>query len=416
MTNVVVMLPGPQSASLVAALVARGVTATAVPEHEPVPSLDGVDLLVVRAVHRTLHAGVVAAADRAGTRIVPVGADAGAVRLAAGFGLGEPLAAGGSPRRLADRILRWEPARTAAPVTGPTTITVWGPHGAPGRTTVATELAAELARVHGRSVLVDADTHAPSLALALGLPDEGPGLPAACRQVGLGGLDAAELGRISVPLGMPGREVDVLTGINRPGRWPELSRSRVGGALAACRAWAPVTVVDVAASLERDEEIVSDLVDGPRRNAATLAALEAADRVVAVCAAEPVGVARFIRAWSDLRAAVGGAEVTVVVNRLRPGAVGFDARGQIRRALERYVAVDEVCFLPDDARGTDAARLAARPAAEVAARSPLVSAVRRLAEVVLPAPAETTSHARAADTRGRMRRVRAASGVTRTVP
>ena len=39
--------------------------------------------------------------------------------------------------------------------------------------------------------------------------------------------------------------------------------------------------------LERDEEIVSDL-DGPRRNAATLAALAAADLVVAVVAADPV--------------------------------------------------------------------------------------------------------------------------------
>jgi len=38
-------------------------------------------------------------------------------------------------------------------------------------------------------------------------------------------------------------------------------------------------VVDVAAPLESDEEIMSDL-DGPRRNAATRAALRAADRAL----------------------------------------------------------------------------------------------------------------------------------------
>ena len=74
-------------------------------------------------------------------------------------------------------------------------IAVWGPGGAPGRSTLAIELAVELAR-GGRHVgLIDADTHAPSLALALGLADEGPGFAAACRQAELGGLDARELTR-----------------------------------------------------------------------------------------------------------------------------------------------------------------------------------------------------------------------------
>lgn len=414
MTVAVLMLPEPGASELARALAARGVQAETSPE-DVVPPLEGVDLLVVPAVHRALNAATVDAADRAGTRIVPIGADAGAVRLATSFGLGEPLPPA-PPRRLADRILRWRPGETAAPVTAPVTIAVWGTHGAPGRTTVAIELAAELARLHGRAALVDADAHAPSVAQALGLPDEGPGFPAACRQAELGGLDAAELARISVPLGMPGRDVDVLTGINRPSRWPELSRRRVVAALAACRDWAPVTVVDVAASLERDEEIVSDLVDGPRRNAATLAALESADHVVAVVSADPIGVSRFIRAHGDLRAAAGGAGLTVAVNRLRAGAVGFDPRGQIRRALERYTGITEVGFLPEDVRGTDAARLAARPVAEVAARAPLVAAVRRLAAEVLPASDPGAGATRRGTARaGALRRTRSGPRAARTV-
>jgi MinD-like ATPase involved in chromosome partitioning or flagellar assembly len=248
---------------------------------------------------------------------------------------------------------------------------------------IAMELAVELAR-GGRHVgLVDADSHAPSIALALGLADEAPGFAAACRQSELGGVDARELTRISAPIGSTG--VDVLTGLNRPSRWPELSRSRVTAALAACREWADYTVVDVAAPLERDEEIVSDL-DGPRRNAATLAALRAADLVVAVAAADPLGISRFLRAYPELQATIGATPVAVIANRLRPGALGVDARGQVRRTLDRFGGITDVWFVPTDPRAADAALLAARPIADVAPRSPITLALRRfVGEAVAPA-------------------------------
>jgi MinD-like ATPase involved in chromosome partitioning or flagellar assembly len=265
-------------------------------------------------------------------------------------------------------------------------IAVWGPHGAPGRSTIAIELAAELSRGGRHVALADADSHAPSVALALGLADEGPGFAAACRQAELGGLDPAELTRISVPAPAAGGSMDVLTGINRPGRWPELSEARVAAALQACRSWADHTVVDVAASLERDEEIVSDL-DGPRRNGATLAALRAADVVVAVCGADPVGIARFLRAHAELRATIGTTRVVVVANRLRGGTIGIDSRGQIRSTLERFAGIDHVWFVPLDPRAADTALLAGRPVADVSPRSPLAAAVRRVVgDAVVPAP------------------------------
>ena len=272
------------------------------------------------------------------------------------------------------------PARAAVTprTAGPRTIAVWGPHGAPGRTTIAVTLATELARGGRHVALVDADTHAPAVAISLGLADEGPGFAAACRQAELGVLDDAELTRISLPLETAGGSVDVLVGINRPSRWPELTASRVTDALASCRSWADHTVVDVAASLEHDEEIVSDLVGGLRRNTATLAALAAADHVVAVLSAEPVSTARFLRGYTELRAVVGATPISVVVNRFRGAALGVDARGQIRRTLERYAGIREVWFVPEDRRATDAAVLAARPVAAAAPRSVLVAAVRRM--------------------------------------
>jgi MinD-like ATPase involved in chromosome partitioning or flagellar assembly len=350
--------------------------------------LAGAEAVVLHVDRATLTGATVSLCDRAGVRIVPLCRTEADERLAAAFGLGPALGADADGRRVLDALgaaprpaaVRAE-ARGGAPL-----ITVWGPAGAPGRSTIAIELAAELARGGRHIGLVDADSHAPSLALSLGLADEGPGFAAACRQAEIGGLDARELTRISLPLGRGA--VDVLTGINRPSRWPELSETRVAAALASCRDWADHTVVDVAAPLERDEEIVSDL-DGPRRNAATLAALRAADLVVGVATADPIGISRFLRGYADLRATIGTTPVAVLVNRLRPGPLGLDPRGQVRRALDRFGGIEDVWFLPQDTRSTDAATLAARPVAEVSPRAPLTQALRRfVGEAVAPPATE----------------------------
>lgn len=349
---------------------------------------DAFDALVLAADRATLTPGLVAECDRRGIRIVALCDDAAGRRLAEGFGIASILPTSVEGWAIVEALAA--PARASRPAAetpAGRVVTVWGPHGAPGRTTLAIELAAELSRGGGRVALADADAHAPSVAMSLGLADEGPGFAAACRQAGLGGLDAPELTRISIPMTLAGGAVDVLTGINRPGRWPELSEERVGAVLSAARSWAEHTVVDVAASLERDEEIVSDL-DGPRRNGATLAALRSADLIVAVCAGDPVGVARFVRAYAELRATVGTTRIAVVVNRLRPATLGIDARGQVRRTIERFAGVEDVWFVPADPRATDAATLAARAVVDVAPRSALAAGVRRfVGEVVVPVAA-----------------------------
>ncbi|MDD7930421.1 P-loop NTPase [Microbacterium thalli] len=362
----VVFAAGPRAAALVAADAAAS-------GHD----LTRADVLLVSGDRDSLTSDLVTMCDRSGTRIVARCRRDLDRRFAESLGVATVDAD-------ADPVdaLHATPA-LPGPLTRGRAIVVWGPHGAPGRTTVSIELAYTLARGDRRVALADADTHAPSVALALGVPDEGPGLAAACRQAARGVLTPAELTRIAVPV----EDVEVLTGINRPNRWPELSADRVTGALEAERDWVDDLVVDVAAGLERDEEIVSDL-DGPRRNAAALAALATADLVVGVVAADPVGVSRFVRAYPELRAAAGDAPIRVLVTKLRGGPLGIDARGQVRRTLERYTGADRSWFLPWEPRATDAALLAARPLARLAPRGPLPAAMRRFVdEAVAPDPA-----------------------------
>jgi MinD-like ATPase involved in chromosome partitioning or flagellar assembly len=265
-------------------------------------------------------------------------------------------------------------------------VTVWGPHGAPGRTSLAIALAAEFAAAGWRTVLADADTHAASVAPALGLLDEAPGFAAACRLAGIGGLDETQLERLAVVPRGARHPFRVLTGIGRPARWPELWASRVERAFEALRGLCEVLVVDVSASLESDDELASDLA-GPRRNAATLEALRTADRVVVVGSAEPVGVPRLLRGHAELLEHVEPERVHVVVNKVRASAVGVNPGGQLRQTLARFGGIDEPVLVPWDPAAFDAAVLGGRPLADAAPRSAARVAIRSLAASLVPTAA-----------------------------
>ena len=387
-----------------------------------------VELVVVQATPEHLTSRLVETADALGMRMLVVADDeeqqrhatrasiVDAVRGPAEWGLLDRDATGVGEFGGVDAAAAHASAPVASPVTYPasssagnpadaapphaapltpvrrpgTVVVVWGPHGAPGRTSLAIALAAEFAAAGLRTVLADADTHAASVAPSLGLLDEAPGFAAACRLAGIGGLDEAQLERLAVtPRGLR-HPFRVLTGIGRSARWPELGPERVAGAISAVRRWCEVLVVDVAASLEQDDGLASD-VAVPRRNAAALEALRAADRVVAVASADPVGIPRFLRDHAELLdlAEPDPERVTVVVNKLRQGAIGLNPAGQVRQTLARFGGIESAVFVPWDAAAFDAALLGARPLADAAPRSPARTAVRELAEALVSSGAAT---------------------------
>jgi|SRR5579875_2321880 len=252
---------------------------------------------------------------------------------------------------------------------------VWGPTGAPGRTTLAVTLADEIARLGQRALLVDADVYGGTVAAVLGLLDESPGIAAACRQASAQRLDANALAGLCWQLGP---RLRVLTGIPIASRWPELRPAAVSAVLAAARTLADYTVIDAGFCLETDEELSFDTM-APRRNGATLAALDEADVVLAVGAADPIGMQRLVRGLSELRDAEIAAQVRVVLNRVRPGAVPGNPDVELRAALERFSGHRPAALLPADYRALDVALANGRLLSESSPASPLRRAVIELA-------------------------------------
>ncbi len=258
-------------------------------------------------------------------------------------------------------------------------ISVWGPAGAPGRTTVAVNLAAELAARGTSCLLVDADTYGACVGQVLGLLDEAPGLAAAARAAELGTLDLPTLARLTPTVATGFR---VLTGLPTPSRWSEVRAASMAHIITVARGLADVVVVDCASCLDDDEELSYD-TRAPRRNGATLAVLAAADRFVAVAAADPVGLQRLVRALQELDGVVTPTP-TIVVNRVRSSAVGSAPERRVGEALSRFAGVEVTAYVPEDRTSLDRALLAGRVLAEEAPGSVVRERIRQLAEALVP--------------------------------
>ncbi|MEN0130677.1 MAG: P-loop NTPase, partial [Brevundimonas sp.] len=245
----------------------------------------------------------------------------------------------------------------------------------PGRTTVAVNLAAELAARGGSVLLADADTYGGSVAQVIGLLDEAPGLAAAVRQAGQGMLDVTTLARLS-PVVAP--DLRVLSGTSRADRWPELSSSAIESVWSVARELARWTVVDVGFCLEQDEMLSYD-TRAPQRNAATLRTLEAADLVVVVGAGDPVGIQRLVRGLTELTELGLASTRLVLVNRVRSSVAGPRPAEAVLQALARYAGVSDAVLVPEDRAATDTALLEAQTLREVAPGSPARRAIAEAA-------------------------------------
>lgn len=258
-------------------------------------------------------------------------------------------------------------------------VAVWGPTGAPGRTTVAVNLASELAS-SGSVILIDADTYGGAVSQALGMVDEAPGVAAVARVALQGGEIGEAIRRYALEV-RPG--LRVLSGIAQPSRWPEVPPAAVEPTLRALRAEAAVTVVDCGFGIEGCEfEEDHPVRSGSGRDDATLAVLAGSDLIVVVGSAEPLGIQRLVRALGDLSEGFPDHTKMVVVNRVRSSVCGVRPTQAVADILARYASVAEVWVIPDDPKGCDAATLVGQTLSERAPRSTARRAIEAIARQV----------------------------------
>jgi MinD-like ATPase involved in chromosome partitioning or flagellar assembly len=270
-----------------------------------------------------------------------------------------------------------EPEADAVPEMVPRgrVVVVWGPAGAPGRTTVATSVAAMLAARGSATTLVDADPYGGAVAQHLGVLDEVSGLLSAARLTGEGALEAGwESCRRAL-----GEHLGVVTGLPRADRWLEV-RAGVVEHLLEVGAASGHVVVDTGFSLEDDPS--GDLLARPGRNHLTLGALDVADEVVVVGTPDPVGLSRLARGLVDLRDRAAGVPVRVVVNRMR-GGLGWSER-EVTGMVEGFARLAGVHFVPDDRAAADRALATGAPLA--VGDTEVARALGAVADAVVPPP------------------------------
>lgn len=255
-------------------------------------------------------------------------------------------------------------------------IAIWSGNGSPGRTTLAVNLAWELALGYTQTLLVDLDTYGATVGIQLDIP-EAPNVLGLSRQALRGELTARHLEDAAR---RPLSHLGVVPGPPRPDLWPELRAEAVVRLLEIGSGIADAVVCDSAECIEDDEELV--LSGSPwRRNQATLAVLEIADLILVPVACDPVSVRATVLALGELRGAAAGAvsdRACAVVTRVGSPA---DA-AEVKAVLAEHCGIRTMACLPDDPTAMRTARWRGMALATAAPRSPLRRAFARLAESV----------------------------------
>jgi MinD-like ATPase involved in chromosome partitioning or flagellar assembly len=213
----------------------------------------------------------------------------------------------------------------------PQVIAVTSPHGSTGKTTVAINIALELAVEKFRVLLIDADLEGPSVANYLLLSELPAGLAGAIRIASQHRFDQSQLERLSVQ--EPKTSITVLPGVMSE-QSTELTKEIIAAIIATAKASFDFVVFDLG-SLKTNQDAF-DL---------TSEVITAADQVVVVVAADPIGIFRLLRIEPRVLALTDNPKL--LVNRLRNSVIA-QAKPEIKTTLASLGAIEALAFLPDD--------------------------------------------------------------------
>jgi MinD-like ATPase involved in chromosome partitioning or flagellar assembly len=219
----------------------------------------------------------------------------------------------------------------------PQVIAVTSPHGSTGKTTVAINIALELAAEKFRVLIIDADLDGPSIANYFCLSELPAGLVGAIRIASQNRFDQAQLERLSVQV--PKSSITVLPGVISE-QYLELTKDSLAAILETAKASFDFVIVDLG-SLKPSQEfdLTSEIV-------------RVSDQVVVVALADPIGIFRLLRLEQGLLELTDNPKL--VINRLRNSVIA-QAKTEIKTTLAGLGAIEAAAFLPDDPASVDQA-------------------------------------------------------------
>jgi MinD-like ATPase involved in chromosome partitioning or flagellar assembly len=215
----------------------------------------------------------------------------------------------------------------------PQTIAVTSPHGSTGKTTVAINMALELAAEKFTVLLIDADLEGPSVANYFCLAELPAGLTGSIRIASQHRFDQAQLERLSVQA--PKTSLAILPGVisEQP---LELTSEIVKDILETAKASFDFVVLDLGPLKPNPNKDVFDL---------TREIVSIANQVVLVAAADPIGIYRLLRLEPTILAITESPKL--VINRLRNSVIA-QAKSEIKTTLAGLGTIEVAAFLPDD--------------------------------------------------------------------
>ena len=220
------------------------------------------------------------------------------------------------------------PERAAERLDRGSLVVVGGPFGGTGSTEVAIGIADALSSIGERTVLVDGDDVAPSVAQRLNLaltPNLRTIVDQSRRSDGIGVDDSLGFG--------------VICGIPNSRDWQELRLNDVTGAVTDVCKTADWVVFDVSSGVER--------LPGEGRFRLARHLIARADVVIGVGLPTPVGVSRLLDWIAEAKALNQSARLLVILNKA-PG--GSFVRSEVAREIIRVFEPSSLQFLPSDRR------------------------------------------------------------------
>ncbi len=269
-------------------------------------------------------------------------------------------------------LTRSKPKTKAA--TANLVIAVHGPPGSTGKSSIALNLAYEFAELGKNTLLIDLDTHSPSIAQLMSITEPSAALAGCARLIRQSRFDREHLNRLSVNIKHRRANFRLLAGLSSPRRWGEISPETVTQLLNLARYEFELVILDLSSDIE--DNLTSN-TQPISRNSATRAALKASDFAITIVNRSTLSLSRYLNDFAELQEIQPNR--LLLLNR-------SESNQKIATTLKALTKESIFATIPDDPTSFELAESEHLPLALARRKSPARNAIAAIANKLLECP------------------------------